>query len=121
MRVRNRRAAAERTIENKISDRVLRSEEAESNLQKSCREICGARGRTVRRLAREHGRVGTAYPGRGEWRDSLSTKRGQVFRARFEHEAVHFCSGAREIGTGLSLSYHAGDAGLHPRRGRIER
>src|SRR5216684_3138647 len=108
--VRNRRAASGRTIESKDRAGVLRREEPECGFEEGHRQIRRAGGSADGNNAHEQGRVGTAHRGCRERRDALRAERGQVFRAGFEHEAVHHGAGAGETGSGVPLPHHAGIA-----------
>ena len=75
---------------------VLRNKAQERFFEKAIGKICGARGRSSGNGPGRKGRVGIAHLGREDGRNALPAKRGPLFRAGLEYEALHHRAGTHE-------------------------
>ena len=108
--LRNRCATPGRPIKKKNSAGVLWPKETERVFEEGPGEIRRARGSVAGNGAHKQGRVGAAHCGCRKRRDPVRAERRQVFRAGFEHEAVHHRAGFGKTGAGVPLPHDAGDA-----------
>ena len=75
---------------------VLRNKAQERFFEKAIGKICSARGRSSGNGPGRKGRVGIAHLGREDGRNALPAKRGPLFRAGLEYEALHHRAGTHE-------------------------
>src|SRR5690348_11045105 len=88
---------------------LLRTAETKCPFKKTSREIFVTRGGSARSRAHGQRGMGTADCRRADWRDALPAKCRPLFRACFEHEALHHRTGARKTWPGIQVPHHAGN------------